>query len=268
MAEVDAGQVTPVEVVTPAPDAQSVVAPDAPTGQDQANESVQPKTFSEEDMRKTVNDRLTKERRRLEKQVRAEMERDFYKSQLDQQRQPVQQPQGKPKPENFAGQPYENYVEALAEWHAEQRIAKLQESMSKQSAEQQRVRAAEQHDMELAKKLHEGASKYPDFREVAGADDVPVTPAMKAAIGRVKNPADVAYHLGSNVAEAQRIAELPEVDQVWEIRELSTKLSASVLTKTPAPIVPNRGSSSGTKSMLDMNQDEFEKHRKARLARK
>lgn len=240
MAEVDAGQVTPVEVVTP-PDAQSVPAPDAPTGQEQADESVQPpKTFTEDELRKTVNDRLTKERRRLEKQVRAELERDFYKSQLE-QRQPATQPQGEPKPQDFEGQPYENFVRAHARWAAKQELAEFQKQFQQESVEQQRARAVQERDLALARRLHEGATKYPDFQEVVGAEDLPISHAMKAAIERVKNPADVSYYLGSNVAEAERIFSLPDVDQVWEIRELSNKLSTSAPTKAPAPITPNSG---------------------------
>jgi len=270
MAEVDVGAVAPV---VNAPAADAVPAPDVPTGQEPADqqEPVKPEPkYTEEDARKLVSERLSKERRRIEKQVRTELERDFYRQQAEAARQPAQpQAPGKPTEEQFAGKPYSQYVEALAEWIADQKAESKLANLRQETEQQSQARAAQEQDMALARKLSEGAAKYSDFKEVVGADDLPISPAMKAAIAKLPNPADVAYYLGSNVDEAHTIASSSDIDQVWAIKELSAKLSASAPTKTPAPIKPNSGSGSApTGYRKDMTDKQFAEWRARSRAQK
>jgi hypothetical protein len=66
-----------------------------------------------------------------------------------------------------------------------------------------------------------------------------------------------------------RIAELHPIDQVLALRDIEAKLTAPPKpTNTPAPIVPNKGSSSVVRSLSDLiggSQEEFEKRRNERI---
>ena len=270
MADVDAGAVAPV---VNAPAADAVQAPDAPTGQEQApiEESVKPEPkYTEEDARKLISERLSKERRRIEKTVRAELERDFYKHQLETAQKPQPQAAGKPTPEQFAGNPNPYaYLEALTEWMADQKAEAKISKLRQETESQFRARQQEDQARGMAQKLSEGAKKYSDFQEVALADDVPNTAAMAHAIAKLSNGADVAYYLGSNTDEAAQIAGMSDIEQVWAIKDLSTKLSSAAPTKAPAPIKPNSGSGkSGGGYHPDMTDKEFADWRKRQIAQK
>lgn len=71
----------------------------------------------------------------------------------------------------------------------------------------------------------DGASeKYEDFDDVVRADDAPFTPQVRDALLLVKNPAEVAYRLGKNRTELERISKLHPIDQVREVYNLSMSL--------------------------------------------
>jgi hypothetical protein len=62
----------------------------------------------------------------------------------------------------------------------------------------------------------------------------------------VDNGPDVAYHLGSDLKEAKRIASLPPVEQLLAIGRLSEKLAAApqkqpTPSRAPAPVTPLNG---------------------------
>jgi hypothetical protein len=266
MAEVDAGAVAPVEPVVDAPAANAVPAPDAPAGQDPATppegeQPVQsPKTFSEEEMRKAVSDRLTKERKRLERIVRAEMERDFYKQQLESRDKPAPaQPKGEPKPENFENPV--DFVRALYKWEREQEKAQESQERERETVKQrdERLQIERAHYVQ-DKILGPGQAKFKDFAEVVMGDDVPITEVMVMAAGRLKAGIDVLYHLGRNPDEAHRISQLPDIEQAWEVKALEGRLTAKPApTRTPAPIVPNGASSPASKDWKDMSTEEHVK---------
>lgn len=84
--------------------------------------------------------------------------------------------------------------------------------------------------------------KYPDYDEVVGDLKPGLTP-WGDAIMLAENGADIAYHLGKNEKEAERIMSLPPRLQFVEIGKLSAKLALQPETpkkpsKAPAPIVP------------------------------
>ena len=89
-----------------------------------------------------------------------------------------------------------------------------------------------------------GAEKYEDFDTVVG--DLKPTSPWSIAIMQSENAADVAYHLGKNLKEAQRIISLNPIAQIYEIGRLSAKLLSAPpvvkrASKAPAPITPLSG---------------------------
>lgn len=276
MAELEPGAVAPA-VTENAPVANTVPAPDAPAGQDQATppEGDKPpvKVLTEDEHRaavaKAVNERLTKERKRLERTVRAELERDFYKSQLEQQQQPPKaQADGKPQPKDFAD--FESWEEAMIEWKLEQRLAKEKERSARETAEQRRHREAAEYYGQLKESVLKGAEKYADFHEVVSESDATITETMAIAIAESGIGADLSYYLCKNEQEAARIAKLPASLQAHEVHKLVGKLTAAPkTTSAPPPIEPNSGNAVPKGGYRpDMSDKEFNEWRRRSLAQK
>lgn len=68
------------------------------------------------------------------------------------------------------------------------------------------------------------AEKYDDFDDVVRHEDVPFTPHVRDALLLVENPADVAYKLGKNKSELERISKLHPLEQAREVNKLSFAL--------------------------------------------
>lgn len=270
MAEVDAGAVAPAEVVS-APEApNSVPAPESRPSEQATETAPQPdRTYSQKDVEEIVSKRLSKESRRNEREAQRlaqQIAEGLYYKRLHEESQQKAAPQkadGRPREEDFQGRPYSEYVEALADWKADQKL----NGFRKESEEQTRQRQAQEQARQIGEKLAKGSEKYKDFKEVALADHVPISPAMAHAISKVGNPADVAYYLGSNTDEAEQIAGLSDIEQVWAIKDLASKLSATPVPKpVPAPITPNKGTAPVEVKLEDADFDEFVKIRHRQLA--
>lgn len=260
MTDVPAGTAAPV-ADAPAASPNAVPATEAPALQDQANDKPveSPKTYTEEENRRIVSERLKKEQRRLERTIRAELRAEMAEKQLAEARspKPAEQPKGKPDPKDF--QDFDSYQDALLEHKLEQRLAKEREESRKQSTEHEQARSM----AEQAKRVREtlfasGKKEFSDFEAVALSDDVPITGPMAAALMRLPQGHKVWYHLGQNPDEAARIAELPDpVEQMFEIRALESKVMAPPKpTNTPAPIVPGSQNASVKKDYRDMTTAE------------
>ncbi len=177
-------------------------------------------------------------RQRAEAQARSE----FLEKQLAEIRQAppaaAKQP-GEPTLEQFDYDP-EKYAAAKAEF-AKKSVANEFTAKQRQEAfqaENQRLVA----DWET--KVERADGKYEDFDTVVG-ELTPNTPFV-AAIMEAENGEDIAYHLGKNPKEAERIAKLPPRSQIREIGKLEAKLLAETVkpkapSKAPAPIAPLTG---------------------------
>jgi len=82
------------------------------------------------------------------------------------------------------------------------------------------------------------SEKYDDFDEVVRAEDVPFTPHVRDALLLVENPAEVAYKLGKNKSELERISKLHPLDQAREVNKLSFSLMGGNNGK-PSTTKPN-----------------------------
>lgn len=262
MTDVQVGAVAPAAPaaeVTP-PVADTVPAPVAPTGQEPAETSVQPRTYTEDEHKelvaKSVNERLSKERRRLERIARAEAETAFYKRQLEERDRPSQtkadQPKGEPQPQDF--EKPQDYVKALVKYEREQAEGAKQKETSEVSAQRERAESARR----VLEACYRGADALgvDDFDEVVTS--MPLSEPMARAISEGDIPAKVLYHLGQNHDEAKRIYNLPTVRQiVVAIHELETKLKAPpAKTQAPPPITPNSTKATLAKDYSTMTTEE------------
>ena len=125
----------------------------------------------------------------------------------------------------------EAYAEALAE-------RKAAELIERREAEREQAETLERyHERE-----EEARSKYDDFEQVAYNSRLPITQVMAQTIQASEVGPEVAYYLGSNPKEADRISRLSPFMQAKEIGKIEAKLSENPpvkkSTSAPTPITP------------------------------
>lgn len=204
----------------PAPELEATVAPVSEVQTPEVAEAA-PKTFSQEELDAAIGKRLAREQRKWERERAV---------------QPVA-PQAPVTPEQFASN--EDYVEALAEQRAEQKLAE------REQRKQQTEILDAYHDKE-----EEIRAKYDDFEQVAYNPNLPITTVMAQTIQASDIGPEVAYHLGANPKEAERISRLSPILQAKEIGRIEAQLAANPpvkkMSNAPAPISPVSARSSGS----------------------
>jgi len=240
-------EVSQAEVPAPTPEvtAEPVVEVSAPEVPEAA-----PKSFSQEELDAAIGKRLAREQRKWERE----------------RVQPVVQ-QAPVTPEQFASN--EDYVEALADQRAEQKIAE------RDQRRQQAEILETYHDKE-----EEVRAKYDDFEQVAYNPNLPITTVMAQSIQASDNGPEVAYHLGANPREAERISRLSPIMQAKEIGKIEAQLAANPPVKktsnAPAPISPVSARTTGSpaydttdpRSIKSMSTSEWIEAERARQVRK
>ena len=213
-------EVSQAEVPAPTPEvtAEPVVEVQAPEVPEAA-----PKTFSQEELDAAIGKRLAREQRKWERERAV---------------QPVA-PQVPVTPEQFASN--EDYVEALAEQRAEQKLAE------REQRKQQTEILNAYHDKE-----EEVRAKYDYFEQVAYNPNLPITTVMAQSIQASDIGPEVAYHLGANPKEADRISRLSPIMQAKEIGKIEAQLAANPPIKktsnAPSPITPVTARTTGSPS--------------------
>lgn len=187
-----------------------------------------------------------------------------------------QQTEGPKAPQKQDFEDYEKYLEAKAEWTADQRAAKIVEERLKARDEQASKAKAEESDRELTKSWQSSVAKtrekYDDYDEVTQDEEFNPTPAMARAMLESDQKAEIAYYLAKNPEELQRIAKFSEARQMAEIGKLEEKVSGAKsppkkTSKAPAPIDPVGGGKGGSDGKLrdDMPIDEWMKLRQKQV---
>jgi hypothetical protein len=259
MDEIQSGVVTPeVPVVTP-PAADAVIAPDTPAGQDQAQEPVKPRTYTEDEHKelvaKNVSERLAKARRQIAREEAAKAEAAFYKRQLEERDRVAQAPaksEGEPQFEDFNGDP-KAYMRAFLKWELKQEQANSQREYQTEAEQRQ---AAEEAQI-ARERLSAGAEKYEDYDEVTSDKTVPITGVMAKAIIESDMSADLNYYLCTHREEALQIAKMAPTRQAIAIGKLEDKLKAPPKpTQTPPPIKPLDGNAGAKRDWADLSTAE------------
>jgi len=207
----------PVVTATPATEVVTPVVAETP--KEPVVET--PKTFTQEELDAAVGKRLARERRAWERDQAARAE---------EQSRAVQIAAGAPKPETFESAV--EYAEALATYRADQIV---------QEREQRREQSAV--EVSYVAREDEARTKYDDFDQVAHNPQLRITAAMAESIRSSDVGPDVAYFLGTNPKEADRISRLSPLVQAREIGRIEAKLiaeppTAKKVSKAPAPISP------------------------------
>ena len=214
--------VTEAPAVADAP----VTAPEVTATSESAQNEQPAKAFSQEEVDALVAKRLAKEQRKWERKLQ----------------QPAT-PAVSPVPKEIPPADQFESVEAYAHALAEKRAAEL---VQQREAHQQQTQVLESHrDREETAR-----EKYDDYEDVVYNPKLAITPIMAQTIQASDMGPDVAYYLGTNPKEAERIARLPAIAQAKEIGRLEAKIASAPpvkrTTSAPTPISPVNARSAST----------------------
>jgi hypothetical protein len=210
---------TPADTSVAASESEATAAPIAETTRPEDQTTETPKSFTQEELDAIVGKRLAREQRKWEREQA--------------QRVAPTAPSELPPPDQF------DSVETYAKAYAEQMLRERE--VQKQRSEY--VEAY--HDRE-----EDARGKYDDFEQVAYNPNLRITTVMAETIQTSDVGPDVAYYLGSNPKEADRISRLSPILQAKEIGKIEATLVSNPPVKksssAPTPISPVTARSSGT----------------------
>ena len=199
--------------VAPAPELEATAAPEPVDTPEVA------KTFSQEELDAAIQKRLAREQRKWERERQA------------------------PPPVAVDVPPVDQFDSVDA--YAEAKAIKLIEQREQQRQQTEILEAY--HERE-----EEARTKYDDFEQVAYNPTLKITTVMAQAIQASDAGPDVAYYLGSNPKETDRISRLSPILQAKEIGRIEAKIANDVpvkrTTSAPAPISPVNARTSGNPS--------------------
>lgn len=241
-----AGNSTESTEETPAPVVEESKSPEPePEKSAEPEEAEEAKLSGEQ---KRIN-RLTAEK------YKAQAERDLLKAQLDEAlkaKTPETKPEKKEAAEPAKGpaepqlkdfsdwdeyqKAHRAYVTELIDFKTAQVVEKaLAERDSKQAKTTQEQQAKASEDAWKTREK-EFAVKNPDYFEAVHRQDLQISAVAARAIVSEENGTDIAYYLGKNQAEADRIRSLDDIGQAKAIGRLAERLAKPTpAADTPAP---------------------------------
>jgi hypothetical protein len=207
-------------------------------------------------------DELTRARRE------AEREAAYWKAVAAGTQSPAQAAPQRPDPANF--EKYDDYIDALTDWKAEQAVAKRMEADSTR-------KVAETRAQTFAERQVQARTAMPDYDEVVGGSDTPITQHVGEVILESELGPQLAYHFAKNPDVLLRLNGMNPVQAAREIGKLEATLSAKPaapaaptkkVSNTPAPAgtLGTQGRAT-TPALQNLSMDEYMKQRKAQGAR-
>lgn len=205
-------------------------------------------------------DELTRARRE------AERETAFWRSQAE-AKAPAPKPE-KPTADKF--ETYDAYVEALADWKADEKVNAKFDARDKASAERATV---EQRASTWSERKAAFATEMPDNDAVMEASEVPISKHVAEGLLDSEEGPRIARHLNDHPDIAEKLNAMTPMQAAREIGRLEVMLkpaSASPVpevqatppadkrpTKAPAPVKPIAQSKSATVDLAKASMDEY-----------
>ena len=218
LAEVDSAPAPEVTATTETVENTPVVA-------DESNEQpVEEKKYSQAEIDAMIGKRLAREQRKWEReQAQRSAEKQIVPTDL-------------PSPDQFQSPTdYAEFIRAEADKLVQQREAAKQQSQVLESYQEREEQARD---------------KYDDFEQVAYNPNLPITNVMAETIQHSDIGPELAYYLGTNPKDAERISRLSPYMQAKEIGRIEAKLADNPpvkrTTSAPAPISPVTARTTGS----------------------
>lgn len=215
---------TPVETGDEAEKAGEEAAPEKkeepvkePEGEKKETPAWAKKRFDE-----LTRKRVEEERRRYE----AEKEAAYLKGQLDAMKggnQPDAEVDAAPRPEKF--DTYDEFVGAKARWEARQEMKAERERVKSEQEKEVSQRTEGERRERAMKQAMEARKKFEDFDDVLSNPDLPqFSKSVAEVIHDSDIGAEIAYYLGKNTEEAEKIASLSPLAAAREIGKIELKI--------------------------------------------
>lgn len=180
-----------------------------------------------------------------------------------------------PNPDDFQGGEFDpDFIRKMGQYNAQMGFVEIEGSRLDYREQQQRAQrqtAAAEHARALGE---EARQRYADFNDkvavangILGQSGQGLQEAMEIVVSQ-DNGADVAYYLGANPGEMQRLAHLDAMSATYQLAQIAAKVTRpqpKKATNAPAPIntVKPSGSSIGDPEKMSMAE-----YRAARMAGK
>lgn len=229
----------------------------------------QPKTeVSEEDHDEEESPRRRRPGKTQRQVMRLEDEIRALREEIRQTHQvkptPVVPEAVRPSPDKFDD--HDAYLEALADWKAEQKIGQLMAQREQEEQQRRQRESAESRNTTVARRIEAGRNEFDDFDDVVTRNpDLRITEGMVEIIAESEIGHKLAYHLGRHPQEAARIAALPDRAQARELGMLEAKLSTPTPRKTTAAPEPIRPVGNNEPVVKDLSKASYEEYKRIRM---
>lgn len=237
--------------IVPAADPSALPLPEGTAPQTSETETPEipaeeaPKTFTQEELDRAISRRLTQAERKWQREQAQRVAET-----------PIHDPDADPD------------LEKVIEERVTQRLTQRE-----QQTAQARIYDA------FADREDAAREKYDDYDQVAYNERLPVTSVMTQTIAESALGPEIAYHLGQNLAEARRIAQLTPLAQAAALGAIAAKLAdappvARKTSSAPPPIAPvtpngNRQAFDTTDPRsMDMSMGDWAKAEEARMRKR
>lgn len=194
----------------------------------------------------------------------AEREAEYWKirAQGAPQAEPAQQPNQRPTREQF--QDDEQYLDALADFKVDQKLAK-------RDADRQAVEAQTTKATSWVEKLKAARAEIADFDAVVDNNETPVASHVAELIMEHDHGAKVMHHMAANPDVVEKLNNLSPAKAAFEIAKLAAKFDVPITTsskpapevsKAPPPAARTVNAGRSTEQDLgEMSMDDYIAHR-------
>ena len=254
---------TPVEPAAEKGQSEPELAEDEATGTEEKKQNPKlEKRFSE----------LTRQRKEAEAKVK-ELEERLAARESNQA--PIQAPVSNQKPSPDSYKDAFEYAEALAEWSAEQALAKREQEIRQKEAEAKRETVIKTWQQ----KLEATKAELPDYEVMVSSSSMSVNDTVRDAIVESDVGPRILYELASNDELAEKLSNMTTASALKLIGKLEVqfektdtpvaeKKTVAAKSKAPEPIRPLRSTSGVADVGMDGNDMSYQQWKAARQAGK
>ena len=188
------------------------------------------KSYTQKDLDEAVQKRAWRAERKAEKRIEAL--RTEFEAKITQSKPVASVSDDAPKREAF--DTYEDYIEARADYRADQKVNKrFEEQEGKQAKKSEELKAKDtekKFQEQSLKRVEDGRKEYSDFDTVVNEafedDIIPAGSELHYGIIDSDVGHKIAYYLGKNKAEAERLLDLSPRALSRELGKLEDRLAA------------------------------------------
>ena len=227
----------------------------------EASDEKPPAEPVDEELPKGIKKRLatiTRKRHDAERDAEAtRAENAELRTKLDALEHPGSETEGEePQIDNFDTE--EEYLEAVTDWKADQKIAEREaawEAEQEEKVREEQEATAQERQGAFKSELEKGVEKYEDFEDVI--EDLNITGDMINILESLPNIPDIVYMLGNSPDTVKELVDLPFLQVAYKMKTISDGLAKKKNTKAPAPVKPVGTSGGVIKSLESMSMSEY-----------